>query len=322
MPQSSIYYAVGRLSVMEKNALDQSKLERLLLSQDAREARRILSEFGWPDGDNDEANAARHVTAACLTLKDLTTDESTLNAFLVRFDVANLKSLLKARAQGMEGVALSPCGTVAPEKLRHAVQEHQYDALPRALKDALNALEKRMAVQVDPMDIDMTLDKAHYELALSLVSGKQKTARRYFLDRIDTLNGMMCLRAMHRQKTPQLVRAMLLEGGRIRVGQWEKAYAKPETLPLLLNGISPKVYQAAIAAHIDQEKLPWLEKVCADHLTALFTPYRRSLTRDERIIGHLFLREREAAAVRLILAGKENGFAPDTIRERLRDLYV
>ena len=33
------------------------------------------------------------------------------------------------------------------------------------------------------------------------------------------------------------------------------------------------------------------------------------------------LREREAAAVRLILAGKTAGFAPERIRERLRDLY-
>ena len=32
--------------------------------------------------------------------------------------------------------------------------------------------------------------------------------------------------------------------------------------------------------------------------------------------------QRETAAVRLILAGKQNGFDAENIRERLRDLYV
>ena len=41
---------------------------------------------------------------------------------------------------------------------------------------------------------------------------------------------------------------------------------------------------------------------------------------EERLIGHLLMREREAAAVQLILSGKENGFAEETIRE-LRALY-
>ena len=34
------------------------------------------------------------------------------------------------------------------------------------------------------------------------------------------------------------------------------------------------------------------------------------------------MRQREAAAVRLILAGKTAGFAAEKIRERLRDLYA
>ena len=42
----------------------------------------------------------------------------------------------------------------------------------------------------------------------------------------------------------------------------------------------------------------------------------------KRLIGYLLMRQREAAAVRLILAGKTAGFATEKIRERLRDLYA
>lgn len=41
----------------------------------------------------------------------------------------------------------------------------------------------------------------------------------------------------------------------------------------------------------------------------------------QRIIGFLLMREREAAAVRLIMAGKTAGFAAERVQERLRDLY-
>ncbi len=50
-------------------------------------------------------------------------------------------------------------------------------------------------------------------------------------------------------------------------------------------------------------------------------PFRRSIDRDERLIGHLLMRQRESAAVRLVMAGKENRFPEDIIRERLRGLY-
>ena len=38
-------------------------------------------------------------------------------------------------------------------------------------------------------------------------------------------------------------------------------------------------------------------------------------------LGYLLAVEREASAVRLVMAGKQNGFDMDAIRERLRDLY-
>ena len=39
------------------------------------------------------------------------------------------------------------------------------------------------------------------------------------------------------------------------------------------------------------------------------------------VVGYLLAVEREAGAVRLVMAGKQNGFDMEAIRERLRDLY-
>ena len=52
MAQDSIYYAAGRLSVLRKNILDQTKLERVLQADSFEAAASVLSELGWScDGD-------------------------------------------------------------------------------------------------------------------------------------------------------------------------------------------------------------------------------------------------------------------------------
>lgn len=321
MPQSSIYYAIGRLSVLEKNALDTAKLERLLQAQDAPEVRRILSEYGWPDVGSDEENAQEHLRRACTLLKDLSTDDHLVHAFLIGHDIENLKILLKARSLDIEPGTLSPCGTIPLEKMRHAVNEHKYDGFPAELKSALDALEKRLAVEVDPMEVDIMLDKAHYQWVFSMLGNKQRVALSYFKAGADLRNTLMALRAMHAGKPYTFLEAMLLPGGNIKMSDWEKAYQKSEKIPMLVNRCGSKVYAAAMAAFIDKGKLAAFEKEIDNYLLEFFTPYRRVIGKNERLIGYLLMRNREAAAVRLILAGKENNFPIEAIRERLRALY-
>lgn len=321
MPQSSIYYAVGRLSVLEKNALDTAKLERLLQAPSAQEARRILNEYNWPDVGSDEDNAQEHVKRACNLLKDLSTDEKLVQSFLIGFDIENLKILLKARSLETEPGALSPCGTIALDRMRHAVNERKYDGFPDALKTALEHLERRLAVDVDPMEIDTHLDKAHYQWIFSLIDSKQKVAFSYYQAKVDLLNTLMALRSMHAGKPFAFLQGMLLEGGHVKNAEWERAYQKSEKIPLLVNRYGAKVYAAAIAAFMDKNKLAAFEREIDDYLLAFFTPYRRTIGEHERLIGYLLMRSREASAVRLILAGKENSFPMEAIRERLRELY-
>ena len=81
------------------------------------------------------------------------------------------------------------------------------------------------------------------------------------------------------------------------------------------------LYAAAVAAYISPDKLAALEREADDGLLALYKPFRHAVDKDERLISYLLMREREAAAIRLIMAGKENGFDRDTMLERLRELY-
>ena len=78
---------------------------------------------------------------------------------------------------------------------------------------------------------------------------------------------------------------------------------------------------AALAAVRNFAHLPGLEKAMDNALLAIFTKDRFDVMRLETVVGYLLAVEREAGAVRLVMAGKQNGFDMEAIRERLRDLY-
>jgi V/A-type H+/Na+-transporting ATPase subunit C len=319
--RGSIYYAAGRISVLSKNALDPARLERLIAAPQT-EAQRALSEIGWPENGDFEKSAAEHFGKACALIRELSTDDAMVTCFLLRYDILNLKTLLKARGLGTEAGELSRCGMTPPEQMRRMVAERKYDALGMALKPALDALEKRMAVRPDPLDIDASLDKALYAAIFRLIPPCQKMALRYFMEKADLANCVMALRALHAGRTAAFVLGMLLPGGAIGMKTWEKACLKPEKIPLLLRRYGSKIYAAAIAGQLDAKGLAGLERAADDRLLGLYKPFRRALYKDEILIGYLLMRERETAAVRLILAGKANNFPADAIRERLRELYA
>ncbi len=324
MPQMSIPYAVGRISVLNKDALDTSRLERLLSAPSLREAQRALSEIGWESGEglDYEQLSLQRVEQACRLVRDLSPEPEITDCFLLRYDIHNLKTLLKARCLGEKPAYLSECGTLPISKLTHAVTEHVYKDLPPILANAMAELEKRLAVKPDAMEIDVALDHALYELIQSKLPGtKSPVVRKYFQAKVDMVNFLMLLRSRFMGKDEVFLRRVILKHGSYPIDTWLKAAETPEKLPKLMMPYGKTVVSAAQAAVLESAKLPALEKAMDDYLLSLFKPYRIASFSLEPIIGYLLAVEREAAAVRLILAGKANGFPQEAIRERMRELY-
>lgn len=324
MPQLSIPYAVGRISVLKKDALDTSRLERLLSAPSLREAQRALSEIGWDSGEglDYEQLSTKRVEKACKLVRDLSPEPDITDCFLLKYDIHNLKTLLKSRCLHEKPEHLSECGTLPLGKLTHAVTEHVYKDLPSILVKTMAELEKRLAVQPDAMEIDVALDHALYAMIFEKLAHKNApVVRRYFQAKVDMVNALMILRSKAMGKDEAFLQRILLKNTSHPVDTWLKAAVSIEKLPKLLLAYGKNVFTAAQAAVLDFKKMPALEKVMDDYLLSLFTPYRIASLSLEPIIGYLLAVEREAAAVRLILAGKANGFPQEAIRERMRELY-
>ncbi len=326
MLNKSVNYAVARIHALERDALDSGKLERLLAAPNHGDALRALAEIGWTGADtaekDAEAIAAERVRRAYDLVRKITPDANVTDCFMLRYDALNIKTLLKARCLSQRAEYLSPCGVYPVDLLQHATAEHRYKKLPETLAAALDALEEKLAVRVDALLIDAAVDKAVFRLiSEKLGRVRNVTVRGYFRARADLLNAITLLRVRRAARDAAFFMDMLLPGGSIGAEAWQKAFEKPETVGALLERYGKPVRAAALAACQDANRLPALEKAADDALLRMFSVHRRECLSMEPIPGHLLAAEREAAAVRLILAGKANGFAPEAIRERLRDLY-
>ncbi len=323
MPQPSISYACGRIGVLKRSALTKAQIERLLAAPQLAEAQRVLADIGFLAADQTDFQAAadKHIRKTCDLIQAVTTDSLMTDCYFLRYDAHNLKVLIKSRQLAHAPEFLSSCGSIDVETLRHCVAERTYAQLPRELAEGLKRLEKRIAMEFDPLLVDAELDKAMYRQIFENLEGMSHTlAYRYFRTKVDLINLIMLLRVRAMGKDEAFFESLALDGGNIGKMSFVKTFADNERLARLMGIYGMAMKQAALTAALDAKKLPYFEKVADDYLYELFRPYRYAAEAVEVLLAYLLQQQREAADVRLILTAKINGFAPEAVQERVREL--
>ncbi|MDD3336930.1 MAG: V-type ATPase subunit [Eubacteriales bacterium] len=321
MPQPSIFYACGRVGVLRKNALHMVQLERLMATHTYEEARRTLADIGFISGESTDYQAAAdaRVKNACELLEKVTPQPELTRCFQFRYDIHNLKVLLKSRFLAQKPQFLSACGTIPVEALRHAVTERRYTQLPPILAEALAKLEKDLARSFDPMLIDTELDKAMYRMIFERVEKfGSPVALKYFVAKVDLQNYIMLLRVKAMGKDAAFFEKLYLSGGSVSLKDFQRSFDDQDRLSKLLKGYGSKVVQTAALCAADSAKLPLMEKTADDYLYDLF--HKTEAQSLERLIAYLLSAQREATDVRLVMAAKLNGFKQEDLMERVREL--
>ncbi len=326
MPQPSYAYACARLSALNKRLLEPQTVQRML-DGSASDAMRALSDVRYGNlSDATEADVERMIehemTEAMQEVKELSPDPAITDLFLLRADVQNLKVLLKARLLNQSETVFTPGGLYDKETLTAMVKDKQYAALPEAFRDALNALEKRLEIRVEPQKISIALDRAYLAHALK-VSAKHPVFSQYFRAEADFDNVLTFLRLRAMGASIETLDEVILPEAGVKYRDLYNAYELSfDSLNKVLGeSVCEKALLAGLNAMQRTGSISELEKARDNYLVSLLSEHKYESETIYPIVGYYLAKEREGRAVRLIVTGKRNGLADSVIRERLVKLY-
>lgn len=322
MPQASPAYAVGRVRVLEGTLIGPGQLERLTSAQTVEELARALGELNWGEVKNRsdiEKMCDRHMLDAARLVRETTSNQALTDCFLIQYDVLNLKALFKGKVLGESQVALSALGALDAQRLRRAVEENNYQDLPIELKEAMQDIEKKAAVKMDPLYVDARLDKAAYAFIANRVGPcKEEVIKTYFTAKAEIANLMIALRSGAMGRDAAFAKALFVPGGQLSFDALAKLVSDPDKAWDL---IRYRPYGDALSAAVKAGDLSAIERSGEDYLLSLVRPWRYQPTSILPLIGYLLARTRECQAVRLIATAKAAKVSQDKIINRLRALY-
>lgn len=316
------------LRAREAKLLNADRAARMIDAASYDEAAKLMTDCGYADmsamsGREVEAYLAARRDEVFDELYKLAPDAAVLDVFKLKYDYHNAKALIKAEAMGQDASRLlSSSGRIAPDKLTEIYNDDRLSQLPATFAQALAEAKAQLARTANPQLADFVLDGAYF-------AELRETARAVdcpFLDGYadiltDSTNLKSAVRTLRMGKDPEFMRAALIPGGAVSADRLLAAGDKDAIASLFANSLLERA--AALGAEaVDGGSMTAFELACDNAVTAYLRGAKLVSYGPEALIAYLAAVELEITAVRMILTGRLAQIAPDTIRERLRDMYA
>ena len=326
MPQSSYTYASARLSALSKRLLDAQTIRRMTDGSVADAMRALLDTRYGGLADATESDVERMIdnelVEAMQEVRDLSPDPQLTDLFLLRADVQNLQTLIKARLSHQDDPLWTAGGLFDRDPLTIMVRDQKYKTLPESFQTALRGLERQLQIRVEPQQISIALDRAYLKHAL-LASKADPVLSQYFraLADFDNVLTFLRLRAMG-ASISELDEVLLPEGGithKTLMDSFELSF------DLLNRVLHASVCRDALLSGLNAMQrtgnISEVEKARDNYLLSLISVHKYETNTLYPIIGYYLAKEREGKAVRLVITAKRNDLPESVIRERLVTLY-
>lgn len=321
MAENQYIYAVARIRSKELSLLDSKCMEQLLSCKNYEDCIRILSDHGWScEGKTSEQFLTEEREKIWTLMKELVDDQSIFHVFLYENDFHNLKAAIKQIATGKESVRIyKKNGTIPWSKIYEAVKASDFTLLPEDMQTSGKEAYEAMMKGRDSQLCDVILDKASLEktyeagkcLKSELMSG-------YVELKVASADINIAIRCCKMKKTAQFLKKALAPCNSLDISQLTNA---------VLHGMDAvydylKTTQYADAIDAIKTSPSTFEKWCDDRYISYIKPQKYHPFTMEPLAAYILARENEIKCVRILLSGKVNHLSEESIRERLREMYV
>lgn len=333
MDKLNFAHAITRLRVLETRLLDRIKLERLIDSQNAESAFKILLDNNYGDqagaalrADDYEILLGDELKKLYKLMKEVSPEKRLVEMMCLRYDYHNVKVLLKAKALNKDlDNLLAPISTVPTQKLKEYISSENYRDLSPIMAKAILEVEAEFKKNEDPQDIDILLDKYMYLDIMDKANAiGDPFIKDFYIDTIDFINIKTFLRVKKQNKDRFFLNKVLIQGGKLQSSLFTSLINEHvETLAAKLSHTDyHELFKRGIEDYERTMKINVLEKEMDNFLMEYIKKGKFVSFGIEPLMGYMIAKETEIRNVRIIMVGKVNNISPAVIRERMRDIYV
>ena len=322
MSQEQYIYAVARVRSKELALLDKSVLEQLLSCKTYEDCLKILSDKGWGDhnGESAEEILSQEREKTWSFIRELVSDMSVFDTFLYEKDFHNLKAAIKQVyiRNEVPNIFINH-GTVDANQIYEAVKNHDFSILPEHMQVPAEEAYQVQMRNGDGQLCDVILDRAALDTIYKMAAASENELLMEYAElRIVTANLNSSIRGAKTGKRIEFFEMALAQC---------KTLSKKELVRASLMGVEAiydyletTVYDDAVNAL--KESFSSFERWCDNLIINRIKPQKFNTTSVSPLAAYILARENEIKTVRILLSGKLNDLPENSIRERLRDMYV
>lgn len=324
MRETEYAYGVGRVRANENALLSAADTEQLISAPNYKDALRILADNGWKapeDGSADFAEMLEHESQKTWQLiTEAVPNIRELDALIITNDFHNLKAALKAMfSNEASSIFFITPSVVSVELIDEAVDTKHFELIPEYMQAPAEAAYDAVVRLKSGRLADIILDVAalNSKLQLSKDSGSALLLAITQLNNA-SINIKTAARCAKMGKSAEFIDRAMCESEILSNDELIDAALSGEAE--LIKHLSTSFVEGAAeqleAGAIEFEK--WCDDAIAEKVqSARFTAF--SL---DPIIAYYINKDAEIKNARIILSAKLNNIPADTIRKRVRNVYV
>ena len=322
MAENQYIYAVARIRSKELTLLSKPFFDQLLACKNYEDCLRLLVDKGWGKSadENAEQLLAIEREKTWELIRELVKDMSVFNTFLSGNDFHNLKAAIKQVYinQEVPNIYISH-GILSSEIIYKSVKEHDFTILPEHMR---KCAEEAYQVQLHTGDsqlCDVIIDKATLETLYKIgkASGNELLAE-YAELKVASSDINIAIRSYKTGKGKEFLVRALADCKSLNINKLIDAALDGEEA--IHSYLATTIYSDAVEAI--KKSSSAFERWCDNLIIKHIRPQKYNSFTISPLAAYILARENEIKSVRILLSGKLNDLPEDSIRERLREMYV
>lgn len=316
-------YAVARIRALEVSLFSNSTIDQLMACQTCEQCLQFLADKGWGDlqtGSDAEAMLTREEEKIWEIVQELAIPMDVFDVLSYPKLFHNLKAAIKqvCTEEKVPHIFYDDV-SISGEEMIWIINEKDFGRLPDNMQEAAREAYESLLHTGDGQLCDVIIDKAALD-AIRDAGEKAEDAiiRDYAESTIAVADIKIAVRSAKTAKNLDFMKRAMAECQSLNIDQLSKAALGG------MSAIREYLYGTAYAegAEALAESPSAFERWCDNRIIQTISPQKYNAFTIGPVVAYVIARQNEIKTVRIILSGKLNELSDDSIRERVREMYV